>query len=405
VLYASNSGPTPPDPAEWDTDADPRPDDRRRTRRRRPKAPLWARLLVSFGAVLMLTSGTAIVGSRVLIAQATKSVTQTSLLGGAGNQAVHHVNINGPVNILLVGTDGRPDNPGDLGRADSIIILHIPASHDQAYLVSIPRDTLVRIPAFPKTRYRGGQDKINAAFAFGALGGGGFPGGTELLADTIKSLYGIGFDAAAVVNFAGFDQVVDALGGVDLCVDEKVTSIHVGFTKNGKEALPFTQDADLRLHPVPGVTPEVYNPGCQHLAAWQALDYARQRDLLANGDGDYGRQRHQQQFLKAVFKQVLSSGTLTSPAKLAKVLDTVGKAMTIDTGGISIGDWIYAMRGITGSGMTTIKTNDGQYDSINVPGIGACEQLTDTSLQLLQSVKDDNVAGFITQHPDWVSQS
>jgi len=179
----------------------------------------------------------------------------------------------------------------------------------------------------------------------------------------------------------------------------------VGFTKDGKETLPFTQDANLHLHQVPGVTPEVYNPGCQHLAAWQALDYARQRDLLANGDGDYGRQRHQQQFLKAVFKQMLSSGTLTNPAKLAKVLDTVGKAMTIDTGGISIEDWIYAMRGITGSGMTTIKTNDGQYDSINVPGIGACEQLTGTSLQLLQSVKDDNVVGFITQHPDWVSQS
>ena len=405
MLYASSTRPPAPGSADWDADPEPPDDfDRPRTRRRRPKGPLWARLLVYVGALLMLTSGAAIVGSRVLIAQATKSVTQTSLLGGAGNQAVHHVNINGPVNILLIGTDGRPDNVGDLGRADSIIVLHIPASHDQAYLVSIPRDTLVRIPAFPKTKYRGGQNKINAAFAFGALNGGGFPGGTELLADTIKSLYGIGFDAAAVVNFSGFDQVVDVLGGVDLCVDEKVTSIHVGF-KDGKETLPFTQDANLHLHPVPGVTPEVFTPGCQHMAAWQALDYTRQRDLLANGDGDYGRQRHQQQFIKAVFKEILSSGTLTNPAKLSKVLDTVGKAMTIDTGGISIGDWIYGMRGITGSGMTTVKTNNGQYDSINVPGIGACEQLTDTSLQLLQAVKNDDVAGFVTQYPDWVSQS
>jgi LCP family protein required for cell wall assembly len=402
VLYASSTRPPAPDPG--DRDARPAPPRRARSGRRARRGPLWARLLVYVGALLMLGAGTVIVGTKLLIAQATKSLTQTSLLGNAGNQAVHHVNINGPVNILLVGTDGRPDNPADLGRADSIIVLHIPAGHDRAYLVSIPRDTLVQIPAFPKTKFRGGQNKINAAFAFGALNGGGFPGGTELLADTIKQLYGIGFDAAAVVNFSGFDQVVDALGGVDLCVDEKVTSIHVGF-KNGKETLPFTQDANLHLHPVPGVTPEVYLPGCQHMAAWQALDYTRQRDLLANGDGDYGRQRHQQQFIKAVFKEVLSSGTLTNPAKLSKVLDTVGKAMTIDTGGVSIEDWIYAMRGITDSGMTTIKTNGGQYDTINVPGIGDCEQLTDTSLQLLHAVKNDDVAGFVTQHPDWVTQS
>jgi LCP family protein required for cell wall assembly len=370
------------------------------------KGPLWARLLVIAGTVLMLSSGTAIVGVKLLVAQATKSVKQTNLLGNTGNQAAHHVNINGAVNILLVGIDSRPDqNPADLSRSDSIIVLHIPPSHDQAYLVSIPRDTLVQIPADAKTRYAGGKNKINAAFAFGSQNGGGIAGGVQLLSQTIKSLYGIGFDAAAVVDFAGFQQVVGVLGGVTMCVDEKTTSIHIGFTRSGKETVPFTQDANLHLHAIPGVTPEVYKPGCQHLAAWQALDYTRQRDLLANGDGDYGRQRHQQQFIKAIFKQILSAGTLTNPSKLAKVLDTVGKAMTVDSGGVGIEDWIFAMRGIGANNMTTIKTNNGKYDTVNVPGIGDCETLNDTSLQLLQSIRDDNVAAFIAVHPDWVTQS
>lgn len=374
--------------------------------RRAGRGPLWARLLVIFGALLMVGSGTAIVGVKVLVAQATKSVTQTNLLGNAGNQStVHHVNINGPVNVLLVGIDARPAQGASQARSDSIIILHVPASHDQAYLISIPRDTLVRIPADSKTNYRGGQDKINSAFFFGSQNGQGIAGGVNLLAATIKSLYGITFDAAAVVDFSGFQQVVGILGGVTMCVDEKTTSIHIGHTKSGRFEVPFTQDANLRLHPVPGVKPEVYSVGCQHLAAWQALDYTRQRDLLANGDGDYGRQRHQQQFIKAIFKQILSAGTLANPVKLSRVLNTVGKAMTVDAGGISLEDWIFAMKGITGNGMVTVKTNNGQYDSITVPGIGACEQLTSTSLELLGNVKTDTVGDFILAHPDWVSRS
>jgi LCP family protein required for cell wall assembly len=363
-------------------------------------------VLVVLGAVLMLASGGLFVGYRLVVATASRGVTQRDLLGDTGNQARRHVDISGPVNILLVGIDTRPgQNPTDLSRADSIIVAHVPAAHDQAYLVSIPRDTLVPIPADPQTGWAGGQDKINAAFAYGSQKGGGIAGGVHLLGETIRARYGIGFDAAAVVDFAGFQQVVGVLGGVTMCVDEKVTSIHIGFTADGREAVPFRQDADLSLHPVPGVTPKVYQPGCRHLAAWEALDYTRQRDLLANGDGDYGRQRHQQQFIKAVFKEILSAGVLSDPAKLSRVLATVGRAMTVDTGGVGMGDWIYAMRGIGGDGVLTIKTNNGQFDTTNVPGIGAVENLTDTSQQLLQAVRDDTVAAFVAAHPDWVSQS
>jgi LCP family protein required for cell wall assembly len=355
----------------------------------------------------MVTSGTVIVGTRVLVHEATKSITQTHLLGPKTKTETKHVSIDGAKNILLVGIDPRPDQkPTDPIRADSIIIMHIPANHDQAYLVSIPRDTYVQIPAYNngKSNFRGGSNKINAAFA---NGGDGLTGtsarqhGFELLAETIKSLYGITFDAGAIVDFAGFQQVVNVLGGVTMNVDEKTTSIHIGFTKSGKEAMPYRLDKRLQLHAVYGVKPVVYKPGVQHLAPWQALDYVRQRELLS--DGDYGRQRHQQQFLKAIFQEILSGGVLTNPGKLKSVLNTVGKAMTVDPGGVGLEDWIFAMKGIGGDDMMTMKTNNGNFYSTSVAGIGSVEHLTDTSKEMLADVRNDSMSTFVRLHPDWVS--
>jgi polyisoprenyl-teichoic acid--peptidoglycan teichoic acid transferase len=372
--------------------------------------PLWARLMVIFGALLMLTSGVAIFGTKLLVAQATKSVSRQNLLGAAGQNRAH-VSINGAKNILLVGIDSRPgQNPNDLVRSDSIMILHIPASHDRGYLVSLPRDTLVQIPAYNngKVRYNGNQDKINAAFAFGGQGLTGNDAKShafELLAKTIQNLCGITFDAGAIVDFTGFQQVVEVLGGVDMYVDEKTTSIHVGTDKNGKPAPPFKVNSDGTVGArTPGVTPKVYEVGQHHFAPWEALDYVRQRDLLANGDFDYGRQRHQQQFLKAVFKEIFTAGVLTNPAKLSKVLDVVGKAMTVDDGGVPVEDWIFAMKSVSPNDLLTIKTNDGQFNSQKFNGQDV-EVLSPTSLDLLRSVKADNVDGFVSAHPDWVSQS
>jgi polyisoprenyl-teichoic acid--peptidoglycan teichoic acid transferase len=382
--------------------------DARDRRGRKRRDPVWARLLVVLGALLMLASGGAIVGNQVIFKAASKTFGTDDLLRNAGRA---HVSINGTKNILLVGIDPRPQqNATDLIRSDSILILHVPANHQAAYLVSIPRDTYVEIPAYSNgaSTFNGAHDKINAAFAYGGRGLSGREArahGFELLALTIKSLYGITFDAGAIVDFGGFQQVVGVLGGVDMYVDEKTTSIHIGTTKDGRSAAPYRQGTDGTLYRVPGVTPVVYNVGYQHLAPWQALDYVRQRDLLANGDSDYGRQRHQQQFLKAVFKEILSRGVLTNPGKLKAVLQVVGKAMTIDDGGVGIEDWVYAMREIDATDLVTIKTNGGQFNSSTVPGLGAVENLNPTSLELLQAVRDDAVETFVATHPDWVSQS
>jgi LCP family protein required for cell wall assembly len=379
-------------------------------KRGRRRDPLWARLLVVFGALLMMASGVAVVGSKALLAAATSSVTQQNLLGAANTQR-QHVTITGAKNVLLVGLDTRPgQDPSVLTRSDSIIILHITASHDQAYMVSLPRDSYVRIPAYNngKVSYPGGENKINSAFAYGSrglTGAAALSHGFELLAQTVKNLTGITPDAGAIIDFQGFKKVVNVLGKICMYVDEGTTSIHIGHTKSGAQAAPYKINPDGTLnHKISGVTPNFYPKGQHCFTPTEALDFVRQRDLLANNDFDYGRQRHQQQFLKAVMKDVVDKG-LSSPTKLPGLLSAVGKTMTVDSGGISLEDWVFAMRGINPNDMVTIKTNNGKFNSRTIPGVGSAEIIDDTSLQLLRDVKNDTVDSFVLAHPDWVSAS
>jgi polyisoprenyl-teichoic acid--peptidoglycan teichoic acid transferase len=348
---------------------------------------MWARWCIFLGVLLVLISGVFVAGTKLVAAIANHQVDNQNLLGPAGAQGQapeHHVTIKGAKNILLIGLDTRPaQSPYDAIRADSIIILHIPADHQSAYLVSIPRDTYVHIPAYKHTGWGGGYDKINAAYAYGQRHDGGTAGGVQLLAKTIESLGGPAPDAAAVIEFTGFKQVVDALNGVYMCVDETTTSIHTGFTVNGhKEAAPYHVNSDGTVgYRIPGVVPMKYPKGL-----------------------DYGRQRHQQQFLKAVFKKLFSAGTLANPIRLNRVLEALNKAMTIDKGGIEPTDWIYAMRGLTPDNLITVKTNGGQLNPKTIDGL-SYELLSEDSLKLLGALKRDTVDNFLSQHQDWVSAS
>ena len=212
------------------------------------KTPRWARWCVLVGSLLLVAGGGSVVVVRVLLTQATDTVSQQNLLGAVRTTTQRqHAKVTGTKNILLVGLDTRPNqDPNQLSRSDSIILMHIPADHSQAYLVSLPRDSYVRIPAYDngKIPYAGGQNKINAAFAYGSRGLTGAPAlshGFELLALTVKKLTGITPDAGAIIDFQGFKQVVDVLGKVCMYVDEDTTSIHVGHdTKTGKPAAPVS---------------------------------------------------------------------------------------------------------------------------------------------------------------------
>jgi polyisoprenyl-teichoic acid--peptidoglycan teichoic acid transferase len=379
---------------------------------KRTRAPRWARWCVVLGSLLLVASGGSILATRALLATATHSISQQNLLGTVKTDTERkHARVTGAKNILLVGIDTRQSwDSSQLSRSDSIIILHIPANHAKGYLVSLPRDSYVSIPAYDNgaVPYSGGKNKINSAFAFGSRGLTGeaaLSHGFELLALTVKKLTGITPDAGAIIDFQGFKQVMQVLGRVCMYVDEDTTSIHIGHTASGKFAVPYVTHEDGTIkYKVKGVTPNFYAKGNHCFTPTEALDFVRQRDLLANKDYDYGRQRHQQQFIKAVLKQVVHEG-LNSPTKLPSLLSAVGKTMTVDDGGISLEDWAFAMRNVNPDRLVTIKTNNGTFNSRTVPGIGDVEILDSKSMQLLRDVKNDDVGSFIQANPTWVSSS
>ena len=377
------------------------------------RSPRWARWCVYVGALLLITGGGSMVALRATVSSATGTVTRQNLLGAAKTGAEReHVSVTGAKNILLVGLDTRKNqDPDQLIRSDSIIILHIPAGHDQGYLVSIPRDSYVRIPAYTngKVPYRGGQNKINAAFAYGSRGLSGSSAlshGFELLALTVKQLTGITPDAGAIIDFPGFRKVVNVLGKVCMYVDTTTTSIHIGRNnRTGKTEKPYVTHSDGTInYKVRGVTPNIYRKGDHCFTPTEALDFVRQRDLLKDDSYDYGRQRHQQQFFKAIITTMMDKG-LDSPTKLPGLLKALGRTMTVDDGGIPLQDWVFALRGIRPDDLVTIKTNNGEFHSDDVPGVGSVEIFDDTSLDLLKSIKDDTVDEFILANPTWVTKS
>ncbi|MEV6848818.1 LCP family protein [Actinoplanes sp. NPDC051411] len=386
-------------------------------RAKRRKSSIWARVSLAAGLVLVVLSGAAFTTAKVAVAKADAAIPDHDLGSGPDGTAGKNVSIKGAKNILLASLDTRPSwsKTGKASHTDSIILLHIPADHSRAYMLSIPRDFLVQIPAFNngKYKYAGGMNKINAAFAFGSMqldGDDAITHGTTLLANTIQQRFGIKPDAAAIINYDGFKDILGVLKKVCLYVDQNVTSIHIGHTKDGKQAVPYTTTAaGTNPRPVPGVTPNRYKIGNQCLNPTQALDFARQRDLLEpHNQGDYDRQRHQQQLIKAIMKTAVSQG-LQSPTKLPTLLNSIGKAMTVFLGGISLEDWALGMKDINPDKIVTIKTNGGKYDPIPgdqaPPGVGESEGLYPDSITMFENAKSDTLDNFVLAHPTWISKT
>jgi len=357
-------------------------------RRTRGKDPGWARILVIAGAVLMMASGGAIVGSKWLISQATGGIEQANLLGIAGKtDAEGGDSLEGPIDMLLLGVDARPDWEESDTRADSIIILHIPATHDQAYLISIPRDTEVQIPAFAKSGYGGGTAKATEAFFHGAQNGAGYAGGAQLMAATIKKLTGISFDGAAIIDFGGFKSVIDALGGIPICVDQDTASRHMTLV-DGKPMW------NAEAKQVGGQKERVvHKKGCRQMQGWAALDFSRQRYGLDNGD--YDRQKNQQKLIKGIAKKAMADGATTNPLKLKELMRAAGEAFVLDTGSTPIPDFVFTLRGVAANDLMMLRTNGGTF---NGNGAGR-EEIDSLSQQMFQAVKNDELAEFVFANP------
>lgn len=356
--------------------------------------PRWARVCTIFGVVLMVLSGSVLVGYHALVGRYEGAVGKADLFGDqAAGASEKKSDIKGPLNILLVGIDPRkPETPP---LADSIMILHVPAGLDRGYLFSLPRDLRVDIPEFPKAEYRGGTDKLNAAMSYGSRVPGQNPDaarGFELLAKTVQQVTGIErFDAGAIINFTGFKNIVDAMGGVDMYIERDVRSEH------------RQPDGTMRqLRPGGGgyLGPQAeYKKGNAHLSGWQALDYVRQR-YPKNGvpDADYGRQRHQQQFVKAMVNQAFSADVVTNPIKLDRVLRAAGHSLIFNGRGHSVVDFALALKGIRSDSIETIKLPGGP---VTIGGAYKGEKLQPVAEDFFAAIRNEQIDAFMLEHPDF----
>lgn len=209
--------------------------------------------------------------------------------------------LNQALNILLIGSDQRNGANAKYGRAvgersDTIILLHFSPGGKKAIGISFPRDSMVQLP---QCKSRSGAviqahlDMINSSFNNGGAG---------CTWRTIESLTKIRIDHFVKVDFSGFKRVVDALGGVEICLPQRV------------------DDKDSKLH---------LSAGRHIVKGDQALAYVRNRHGLGDGS-DIGRIKRQQKFLGAVVKKATSNGTLTSPSKLYGFLSAATKSVTTD---------------------------------------------------------------------------
>ncbi|MCW3843891.1 LCP family protein [Micromonospora yasonensis] len=296
--------------------------------------------------------------------------------------------IRGPLNLLLVGVDTRVSVPGWEPHADAVLVLHVPAGLGRAYLFSLPRDLVVDIPAYPKSGYPGGRTKLTHAMSYGSR----VPGdklhpstaqGYELLRGTVSRYTGLRIDAGAVITFTGFDKLVTALGGVDLYVDQRVASIHRRPDGRYRDRVGSTY-----------VGPQmVYQQGNRHLNGWQALDYARQRYTAG---GDYTRQRHQQQLIRALARKILDQGLARDPDRVQQVVDALGQTLVYVGGGRRLVDFAYALGGVPAAGFVLVALPG---DAVGSGGSYRGEQLRPVGRQFLAALRAGTADPFLTDHP------
>ncbi len=204
------------------------------------------------------------------------------------------------INILLLGVDRRSEG-GDQ-NADVILIVHVDLINSRVAAVSIPRDLLVDIPGV-------GPDKINSAYNYGYQANPtDLASGVGKMRDTIESVFGVPIDGYVLIDFNGFVDVVDEMGGVDIDVPALIIDTEYPTEDYGTESVTFL-------------------PGMQHMNGETALIYVRTR----HQDSDDGRRERQIQVLRALFDQAKSVGSLTNGFQIINALgDAVQTSFSLE---------------------------------------------------------------------------
>lgn len=217
-------------------------------------------------------------------------------------------------NIVVLGVDGR-EKDGDPGRSDTLFVVMFDPKSKNVSLLSVPRDTRVRIPGH-------GWDKINHAYAFG---------GHKLTQQTTEELLGIQINNYVMVDFSGFEGLVDAIGGIDINVEKDMY---------------YYDDWDDFLIDL--------SAGPQHLDGKQAIQYVRYRDE----EGDIGRIKRQQKFMLAVYEKITSTQILTRMPGL------VGEVMKMVKTDMPVADMLSM-----GSALHEMMKDKGGLQMATVPGV------------------------------------
>ncbi len=242
---------------------------------------------------------------------------------------------------LIVGSDSRADgaiaDTTTAGqRADSVMVLH-KAENGQTSLTSLPRDTYVNIPGY-------GEDKINASYAYG---------GAKLLVKTVEGLTKMKINHYVEVGMGGVKNVVDAVGGVEACLDYDVDDHDSGLIWNTAQGK------------------------CQQVNGEKALAFSRMRK--SDPTGDIGRGLRQRAIISAAVKKAMSPSTLLNPSATSKLVDAGTGSLTVDkdSGVWDIGQMVLAFRSASNDGLTGAPPiEDPDYE----PGdVGSTVLLVDTT--------------------------
>ena len=239
-------------------------------RKAKKKQRIWPWLLLIFVFLAAAIGGAYFASNSLLEKPATENKQKDELLT-AKDKAT----------IMIMGVDERDD---DVGRSDTLMIASIDPKTNQASLLSVPRDTRVKIKGH-------GFDKVNAAYAYGK---------EKLSQDTVERLLGVNIDHYIIINTKSFKKIIDAIGGIDIDVPKRMHYED-----------PWDDDGGLIID---------FHPGMQHMDGAKAVTYVRYRDE----EGDLGRIRRQQDFVRACMEKIVSPAIIPKlPVVIKEVMGSI----------------------------------------------------------------------------------
>ncbi|MFG2056514.1 LCP family protein [Micromonospora sp. NPDC048930] len=270
----------------------------------------------------------------------------------------------GALNVLLVGVDGNAERQARF--ADSVLLVHIPADRSRLYLVSLPRYLEVTVPG------RGTQH-LNAAFSFGA--GQPHPDldrGYRATRDAVADALDVRIDAGGVLTYPAVRKLTDAIGGVQVCLPQRVRSVH---------------------------TDRVFPPGCQRLDGSASVDLLRQRVDLP--DFALDRDRNAERYAAGLLRRLQERDTFTNPVVLNQLLQHLSSGVVADTGDSSL----------PALGLAAAKAAGAEPVGLLPPGTHG-EKPGDVRFRLdpalgpgfLDALRTDRLGEWVTAHPGQVTR-